>query len=194
MENTTFRDADWYGDDLGNNRYTRCSFTGVDLTETRSRGAVFEDCSFSNCKFNVSEHVSTAFVGCDIRRSSFFDATLDGCKLTGTVLIECELKPLTVRGGNWSGIVLRGADLAGLDLSGVRLIDADLSEADLTEAVLRGCDLTHAIVRGTNLAHTDLRQAQLSAVELTTARLDKTLLDLAGAVALAETLGVAVEV
>lgn len=143
---------------------------------------------------NASEHTSTAFVGCDIRRSSWFDVTLDGCKLTGTVMIECELKPLTVRGGNWSGIVLRGADLAGLDLSGVRLADADLSEADLTEAVLRGCDLSHALVRGTVLTRTDLRQAQLSAVELTTARLDRTLLDLAGAVAMAETLGATVEV
>src|SRR4029453_6428875 len=49
VEGRAFRDEDWYGNDLGSTRYLRCSFTDVDLTESRSRGGLFDDCSFSNC-------------------------------------------------------------------------------------------------------------------------------------------------
>ena len=174
VEGQVFRDEDWYGEELDGRRFVRCSFTDVDLTESRSRGAVFEDCSFSNCKLNASVHTNTAFVGCDFRRTSFFDVTLDGCKLAGSVVIDCVLQPLTVTGGNWTGIVMRGAELQGVDLAGVRLVEADLSESDLTGAVLRGCDLSHAVVRGAELKDADLRGAMLSAVDLAAARLSGT--------------------
>ena len=65
---------------------------------------------------------------------------------------RCTLKPITVRGGQWRGVVLRGADLTGQDLSGV-----DLREADLSMAVLVG-----AILRGANLGGAELREADLT--------------------------------
>jgi uncharacterized protein YjbI with pentapeptide repeats len=69
----------------------------LERTARRSRAA-----RSTPCRFNASTHRATAFVGCDVRRTSFFTATLDGCKLTGSV-------------------TLRGASLAGVDLSGVDL-------------------------------------------------------------------------
>ena len=80
-----FRDDDWYGDRLGAARFTECTFTGVDFSECTTSGAVFDQCTFHACQFSSSTHTSTAFVACDVRRSKFFDVTLDGCKLVGTV-------------------------------------------------------------------------------------------------------------
>lgn len=138
---------------------------------------------------NASEHESTAFIACEFRRTSLFTATLAGCKLSGSVFVECQLTPLTVRGGRWPGVSLIGGSLARINLSGVDLSEADLSEADLTGAVLTNCDLSYARVRNTVLTDADLTGAQLAHVDLTAARLSRTKLDLAGAIALAEAHG-----
>ncbi len=94
-----FDGCDWYAREFGEERYLRCSFHDVDLTEARARGTVFDRCRFANCRFNASEHTSCAFIGCDIRRCSWFAARLDGCKFAGSTFVECVLRPMSVRGG-----------------------------------------------------------------------------------------------
>ena len=76
--------------------------------------------------------MASAFVACDFRRTNFFDAVFDGCKLVGSVFADCTLRPMRVSGGRWSSVTLRGANLAGLDLTDVDLGEADLSLANLT--------------------------------------------------------------
>lgn len=116
-------------------------------------------------------------------RASFFDARLEGCKLTGSVFVECTLRPMAVVGGVWRSVTIarhlhrqlrrRGGNLTGLDLSGVDLREADLSMSDLTHTVLRG--------------------ATLDGVDLAEALLHDTRLDLQGAVLLAEQHGASVD-
>jgi len=113
----SFTDVDWYGRDLSGETYRGCTFREVDLTETTSRGASFESCIFANCRLNASTHTGSAFVACEFRRTSLFSATLDGCKLTGSIFVDCTLRPMIVRGGQWRGVVMRAANLAQLDLS-----------------------------------------------------------------------------
>ena len=132
-------------------------------------------------------------MGCDFRRSSFFTATLDGCKLTGSVFSECTLRPLTVVGGAWRSVTLRGANLSGVDLSGVDLRDADLSLADLTGAALRGARLEGATVREADLTRADLRKASVDRMDLASATLQETRMDLRAAVMLAELHGAVVD-
>ena len=122
---------------MGAVRFVDCVFTDVDLTEVVTSGTTFEGCTFHTCRFNASTHRRPRSSACDLRRCSFFTATLDGCKLTGSVFSECILRPLTVIGGAWASVMLRGASLAGVDLTGVDLREADLSLADLTGAVAR---------------------------------------------------------
>ena len=55
----------------------------------------------------------TAFVACTFRRTSFFGATLEGCKLTGSSFVYCTLRPLTVRGGQWRAVVAFVATTSG---------------------------------------------------------------------------------
>ena len=184
---------DWYGDDLGAAHFVECTFTDVDLSETTTSGATFERCTFHGGRFNASVHTATAFVGCDFRRTSFFDATFDGCKLVGSVLAECTVRPLTVVGGSWLGVTIRGSNLSRLDLTGVDLREADLSMSDLTLTVLARARLDHAVLREANLDRADLRGASLDGVDLSVARLKRTRLDVAGAVLLAELHGADVD-
>jgi uncharacterized protein YjbI with pentapeptide repeats len=154
---------------------------------------VFEECTFHGCRFNSSTHTATAFVACDVRRSSFFDATLDGCKLVGTVLAECTLRPLRVVGGQWQGVTIRATNLSRLDLSGLDLREADLAMSNLTSSSLAGARLDRASLREAVLDGTDLRGAGLDGVDLTAATLRRTRLDLAGAVLVAELHGAEVD-
>ena len=82
-EGREFRSEDWYADELGAARFTDCTFTDVDLSEVTTSGAMFEGCTFAGCRLNSSVHRATAFVACEFGRSNFFDATLEGCKLSG---------------------------------------------------------------------------------------------------------------
>ena len=101
LASRTFRGEDWYGDELVDVVFERCTFSDVDLTEATTRGAVFRECTFHNCRFNASTHVSSAFIAGDFRRCNFFDVTLDGCKLDGSVFAECTMRPMKVIGGSW---------------------------------------------------------------------------------------------
>ena len=42
FEDEAFRSEDWYGEEIGDRSYARCTFTDVDLTEASTRGTVFE--------------------------------------------------------------------------------------------------------------------------------------------------------
>jgi uncharacterized protein YjbI with pentapeptide repeats len=188
-----FVDEDWYGRELTGQTYHGCTFREVDLTDTVSKGAGFQSCLFANCRLNASTHTSSAFTACEFRRTSLFRATLDGCKLTGSVFVDCRLRPMCVRGGQWWGVVMRGADLTGLDLSGLPLQEADLSEADLSGTSLRGCDLSRASLRNARLRDADLRGARLEGVDLSSVIVRGTRMDLDGAVAVAESHGAVVD-
>ena len=78
------------------------------------------------------------------RRCNFFEAEFTGCKLVGSTFIECDLRPLTVDGGDWSFVALPGADLRGVRLTGVRMREVDLTRANLTGATVAGVDLSGA--------------------------------------------------
>ena len=115
VSSRSYRGEDWYGDELAGVVFEHCTFSDVDLTEATTRGAMFRECTFHNCRFNASTHVSSAFVAGDFRRCNLFDVTLDGCKLDGSVFSECTMRPMKVTGGSWRSVTLRGANLGGLD-------------------------------------------------------------------------------
>jgi uncharacterized protein YjbI with pentapeptide repeats len=192
-EGQSFRDQDWYAEQIGAVRFVDCVLTDVDLTEAATSGTTFERCTFHTCRFNASTHRATAFVGCDFRRCNLFTATLDGCKLTGSAFTECTLRPITVKGGAWGSVTLRGADLAGVDLTGVDLREADLSMASLAGAVLASARLDGATVRDADLTRADLRKASVDRVDLAAATLRETRIDLQAAVLLAELQGAVVD-
>jgi uncharacterized protein YjbI with pentapeptide repeats len=192
IEGESFADEDWYGEDLVQRVYRRCSFTNVDLTEAQSRLCTFDECRFGSVRFNASRHHDSAFLSCTFRRCNFFEARFDGCKLSGSQFVECDLRPLEVTGGDWSFVGLSMAKLRGVTFRGVRMREADLGGADLTEATLSDVDLSGAQLAKAVLVKADLRGSDLSSLDPAQTRIRGARITLEQAVAIAHALGLQV--
>jgi fluoroquinolone resistance protein len=192
IDGAEFQNEDWYGEDLGDRRYQRCRFAGVDLTEASSHGAVFEECTFINVRFNASRHTDTAFLRCQFTRCVLFDAEFTGCKMIGSTVHETTLRPLRVIGGDWSFTGLRECDLRGVTIDRVRMREADLTGADCTGAVLTNVDLSGAQLARVRFARCDLRGSDLTALDPTTVDLSGAVIDAAQAIVIAQLLGLQV--
>jgi fluoroquinolone resistance protein len=160
-----FRNEDWYAEELVGGHYTRCTFQDVDMTESSSRGAVFEDCVFGNVRFNVSKHVDSAFTACTFTRCNLFDAEFTGCKLLGSVFRQCSVRPVRVLGGDWSFVGLSEADLRGSTFQGVRMREVDLAKANCAAAVFTDVDLSGAQLHGVDFTGCDLRGSDITALD-----------------------------
>jgi uncharacterized protein YjbI with pentapeptide repeats len=71
---TTVAGEDWRDREIVAESHTRVAFVDLDLTEARTRGAVFTECTFQRARFNCSTHVDTAFVNCTFANCDFFVA------------------------------------------------------------------------------------------------------------------------
>lgn len=78
------------------------------------------------------------------------------------------------------------------DFSGISLRGTSFAEADLEKADLSGCDLTETVFRNAQLKECDLRRAKFSRTDIRFAKMQKTKIDLEGAVYLAGQLGAVV--
>jgi uncharacterized protein YjbI with pentapeptide repeats len=189
VEDVSYRGEDWYGEELTDRVYLRCRFTDVDLTEATTRGVRFEECAFDNVRFNASRHVDSAFLRCVLRHCNLFEAAFDGCKLVGSEFRDCELRPLTVTGGDWSFVHLEGADLRKATFRGVRMREADLGAANLGEAVLSNVDLSGARLGKARFAKADLRGSDLTALDPRASDVSSAIIDADQAVVVALALG-----
>jgi fluoroquinolone resistance protein len=190
IEDETFQDEDWYGEELVEREYAGCTFSRIDLTEAFTRGCVFTECGFANVRFNVSRHVDSAFLRCTFQRCNFFEAEFTGCKLVGSTFTQTEaLRPVRVAGGDWSFVGLREADLRAVSISGVRMREADLTGADCSEAVLTEVDLSGAQLRDVKFDRTDLRGSDLTALDPARASLAGAIITADQAVVVAQSLG-----
>jgi fluoroquinolone resistance protein len=180
IEDQTFRNVDWYGEEFTERHYLRCTFLHLDLTEATSQGTVFEECVFGNVRFNASRHTDAAFLRCAFNRCNFFEAEFTGCKVTGSQFAECDLRPLRVTGGDWSFVGLPGADLRGTTFQGVRMRE---------DAVLTGVDLSAAQLHGARFSRADLRGSDLSALDPTVTPVDGAVINAEQAVVVAQAMG-----
>jgi fluoroquinolone resistance protein len=185
----TFSGEDWYGEEMVQRVYRGCTFTDVDLTEASTSRCTFEECHFRNVRFNASRHADSAFLRCVFARCNFFEAQFDGCKLTGSQFLDCDLRPLTITGGDWSFVAIVGGKLRGVQIRGTRMREADLSSADLSEAVLSNVDLSGARLEKAILTKADLRGSDLSALNPTVIRCEGALIDADQSVVLAKAMG-----
>ena len=78
-----FRDEDWYGDHPGSARFVDCTFTDIDLTQVTTAGSTFEAARSTVAGSTPRSTGFSAFVACDFRRVTFFDAVFDGRVRTG---------------------------------------------------------------------------------------------------------------
>ena len=165
----------------------------ADLSELELRGEVVEQGDLTGADLSSSTFTDCAFLSCRFERVRLAFSTWRGCKLTGSSFVRCDLRPLTVEGGDWSYVSLRQADLRGVSLAGLRLAEADLSDADLSGGSLAGADLSHARLRGVKLRGADLRGARLDGCEVDLVDWTDVRIDLAQAVLLARARGAVVD-
>lgn len=183
------RGEDWYGRDLSDQRFSRHTFYDTDWTEVVNEGGVFDECTFSGVRFNVSRHTGAAFTNCTFRRCTFFDTRFHQCKVVGSLFDLCTFNILQVAGGDWSFVALPKADLRGAVFDGVRMRECDLTAARLEGATVVGTDLSGAVLRGVKLAGADLRGSDLSALDPLTTGFAGAKIDLKQAAVIAGALG-----
>ncbi|MFI6388993.1 pentapeptide repeat-containing protein [Nonomuraea sp. NPDC050547] len=186
---SAIRSGEWDGRDLDHETFRRVLFVDVDMTEMINRGSAFEECTFSQVRFNVSEHDDSSFVNCTFRRCSFFDATFRACKFTGSMFDGCSYGLLKVEGGDWSFVGLPGADLRGSAFHGVRLREADLTGARLEKAEILRSDLSGAWLHSADLTACDLRGSDLAALDPQVTTVKKAIIDSFQATVVAAALG-----
>lgn len=157
--------ANWDGQDISGQLHTRVEFVDLDLTEARNNGAVFTDCTFRRCKFNVSVHKDAAFVNCTFKSCTFFDTKFIECKFVGSMFDRCTYDLMEISGGNWSHVGLPGANLDKATLKNVRLREVDFTGTRAVDGTIRDCDLSGAWLHNTNFSGCDLRGSDLSSLK-----------------------------
>jgi uncharacterized protein YjbI with pentapeptide repeats len=177
FEGDDFSDVRWSGRELVSESYVDCKFQDADLTKIVTHGCTFTNCDFTGADLDVSRHAVSAFIGCRFEKTGWRAAALTGCKLIGSVFIDCRCTPWNVRDCDLSMVSFGGAALKAVDFSGLRMREANLVDADLSHADLRGADLRGARLANTKLFQADLRGAELDATAwqsaiLTGARID----------------------
>ena len=118
-----------------------------------------------------------AFLGCRLERARLSFATLRDCKTTGTTFLRCELRPLTVEGGDWSCAACAAPTCAASALAGVRLAEADLVRRRPARAATcpaptsstpgcAGCELGGADLRGADLSGCEVDRVDWAGVRI----------------------------
>ena len=181
--------ANWESKDISGQQLTRVEFVNVDLTEVRNVGAVFTECTFRQCKFNVSSHKDAAFINCTFKSCSFFDTKFHDCKFVGSMFDRCTYDLMAVSGGNWSHVGLPGANLNKSTFYNVRLREADLTGARAEGASIRDCDMSGAWLHNANLTECDLRGSDLSAIDPETTQYRGAVITLGQAITFATAFG-----
>ena len=113
----------------------------------------------------------------------------ENCRVSGCSFAGADLTDWAVRGGTLEYCVLDHCPLKKQDFSGISLRGTSFTEADLEKANLSGCDLTETVFRNAQLKECDLRRAKFSRTDIRFAKMQKTKIDLEGAVYLAGLLG-----
>jgi len=84
------------------------TFSDADLAKIVTQSCTFTNCDFTGAELDASRHAVTAFLGCTFDKVGWRGSALTGCKLTGSVFIDCRCMPWTVRDCDLSiGVVWR---------------------------------------------------------------------------------------
>jgi fluoroquinolone resistance protein len=170
-------------------KFVRCRFIGCRLAHVDFRGAIFEDCIFTDksalrgSAFAFTNLRETRLLRCDlsfclIDRCKLFAIEMDRCNLLGARFNNVDFsqsfsrKLMQTRAAfrrcNLDVTNLAAIRLPQCDLSGSSLREADLTGADLTGANLQACDLQECDLTSANLTDADLRRARIAGLNILT--------------------------
>ncbi len=130
----------------------------ADLQFAKIRDTNFDDVDFSEANMQGIDAVGFSDIGVD-----FTAARIGYAKLSGAILIKCNL----------SRAFLEYTDLSNASLGESIFVDADISNVNLSEAILSKANFTGADLTGANLAGANLTDANLIGANLTGANFSK---------------------
>lgn len=157
------------GADLSQAVVTNCNFTGADLsaavldqarlvgcnlTQANLAGASLDRIDIEDTALFQADckgvHLTRASVAsCDLSRSNWTDATLDGSKIGESVLDDAVFIQATMRAINLWEVRGQRVDFRRAQLAGLRIdSDTDLSQANFEQADLQGCSLQDSNLSG----------------------------------------------
>ena len=194
LEQNTYKNARLGDTDFTDAELRGYTFENCDLRGAMFSGALLEKCRFSACAFDFSRLNDILARGCSFENCTFSGASLfvtafENCRVSGCSFAGADLTGWTVRGGTLEYCVLDHCPLKKQDFSGISLRGTSFAEADLEKADLSGCDLTETVFRNAQLKECDLRRAKFLRTDIRFAKMQKTKIDLEGAVYLAGLLG-----
>lgn len=131
--------------------YSRCTFSGCDLSGMKLTGIIFSECEFRGCNLAMT----------NISGSSFRSVTFTGCKLTGVRFGETDPLLFTA---SFTDCILDRASFHRLKIKKTVFIKCSMKECDLSQADCSGatfdlCDMERTVFDRTNLERADLRTA-----------------------------------
>lgn len=177
---------------IKNCRFTGCRFVCVNLSESTTEYAVFDNCDFTDARMNGSVHRHSCFANCRFRGANLLLAQFLECKSVGSDLTESRMDAAVISGGDWSLTNFRHVDLEKFDARGTKFDSADFYGANLKSADFRDCDLNHANLAQAKLTGIDLRGAILTGIDLSVLDLKKAKLDMGQAILFARSHGIVV--
>ena len=90
----------------------------MDLTEATDDGAVFTDCTFRDCRFNLVAAHRRRLPELHVHRLLVLPGRVHRLQVRRQPFERCTFDLLAVGGGDWSFVVLPGADLPRATFTG----------------------------------------------------------------------------
>ena len=151
--------------------FSNGNFHGVDLTNARLSGAIFDyailtEASLEGSNLQYAELAGTSLQSAildeaKLQGASLIDANLQGARLSSAELQGAYLLQARLEGADLSFAKMEGASLYNADLRGTRLDYARLQGASLEGAQLQGANLRQAQLQGANLEESNMAYASL---------------------------------
>lgn len=131
FEDCVFKNCDFSNSDFSYNTFVDCEFIGCNLSMTKLSGSSLKGVQFTNCKL-----LGILFDECDdfLFNVNFQECVLDyssfaNKKMPKTKLNSCSLKETTFVGANLTNSVFENSNLDGAIFNNTQLAGADFSKA-----------------------------------------------------------------
>lgn len=159
-------------------RFNQVDFSGSSLIAPDLTDIQFERCNLANARWDGLDGRRIELIGCRLTGFSATDARIEHLIARDCIIELANFRFAIFKSARFEHCQMAEADFLGADLSGAVFLACDLSRAELTKANLIDADLRGSDLDGARLADTELHGAQV---------------DFKQAIAIAEYLGLKVD-
>lgn len=128
--------------------------------------------------FDQTDHLDQIFDSADLRGALLEDKEFDRCtfsggQFAGARFLRCKLIGCTVRGGDWSNVIVKGSAFRDTAFEDAKMIGIDWTEATVFHASFVRCQLNLADFGGVDLRKSKIEDCVAREVEWSRANLSE---------------------